>query len=58
MARQLREKGIRPLLSPESFLVTGMQGPLVEGELERAASWARLLHERVETPRDQHAVIT
>lgn len=28
----------------EGFLVTGEQGPLKDGELERAADWAKLIH--------------
>jgi flavodoxin len=46
--KQLREKGVTRLFPPESFLVKGTQGPLAGGEEERAASWARMLHERVE----------
>lgn len=44
---KLREKGITRLFPPESFLVKGKRGPLESDELERAASWARMLHERV-----------
>lgn len=39
-AKQLRKKGARLLVPPESFLVTGTEGPLVDGELERARIWA------------------
>ena len=41
MAKALTKKGGNPIVSPEGFLVTGEQGPLKEGELERAAEWAR-----------------
>jgi flavodoxin len=41
MADQLKKKGGKLVVSPEGFYVEGMEGPLVEGELERAASWAR-----------------
>jgi flavodoxin len=44
MAKKLKEVGVN-LLPPESFLVMGTEGPLVEGELERAARWARSLHD-------------
>lgn len=37
----LQEKGGVPVISPEGFLVMGTEGPLKEGELERALSWAR-----------------
>ena len=41
MAKRLRQKGGAQALSPEGFIVTGKEGPLREGELERAAGWAR-----------------
>jgi flavodoxin len=40
IAKGLEKKGGRLLASPEGFLVTGEQGPLKVGELERAAAWA------------------
>jgi flavodoxin len=40
IAKQLILLGGKEVVSPEGFLVTGMEGPLVEGELERAADWA------------------
>jgi flavodoxin len=36
----LKKKGGNLLVSPEGFFVEGTKGPLKEGELERAASWA------------------
>jgi len=41
IAETLGKVGGSLLLPPESFLVTGKEGPLVDGETERAASWAR-----------------
>ncbi len=41
IANQLRKKGGKLAGSPEGFYVEGMEGPLVEGELERAGNWAR-----------------
>jgi len=41
IAEQLKKKGGTIAGSPEGFFVEGMKGPLVEGELERAVSWAR-----------------
>jgi hypothetical protein len=41
IARRLTELGARMLLPPESFIVAGGEGPLVEGELERAVRWVR-----------------
>jgi flavodoxin I len=41
ISRNLKKKGGTPIASPEGFLVTGTKGPLKEGELERAAAWAK-----------------
>jgi flavodoxin I len=41
IANRLRKKGGELALQPEGFYVKGMEGPLVEGELERAHDWAR-----------------
>ena len=41
IAKQLRSKGGELVGLPEGFLVGGMEGPLVDGELERAAEWRR-----------------
>jgi len=38
-ARRLRRAGFRVISPPRSFFVTGAQGPLVPGELERARRW-------------------
>jgi len=38
-ARRLRQCGYRLLDKPESFYVTDLNGPLVEGELVRAWAW-------------------
>ena len=44
IAKTLEKKGGQPAASPEGFFVTGEQGPLKDGELERAADWAKLIH--------------
>jgi len=41
IARNLKGKGGNLIASPEGFLVTGTKGPLKEGEMERAAAWAK-----------------
>jgi flavodoxin len=43
IAKTLEKKGGTRLAPPEGFLVTGEQGPLKDGELERAAAWAKSL---------------
>jgi hypothetical protein len=50
MARILGRAGITLLIPPESFFVVGTEGPLCDGELERAAAWARMLCTRIEVP--------
>jgi hypothetical protein len=49
IARGLRRKGCKLITTPESFWVSGGNGPLVEGELERARIWAGTLAERIPT---------
>jgi flavodoxin I len=41
IAGKLKTKGGVLIAPPEGFFVTGTRGPLKEGELERAASWAK-----------------
>jgi len=38
---RLKKKGGELIISPEGFFVEGVEGPLKEGELERAADWAK-----------------
>ena len=45
IARNLKKKGGNLVALPEGFFVEGTQGPLKEGELERAASWTSALVE-------------
>jgi len=40
IANTLKKKGGSMAAEPEGFFVEGTQGPLTEGELERAAAWA------------------
>ena len=41
IAKKLKSKGGNLILNPEPFFVSGKEGPLKEGELERAAAWAK-----------------
>ncbi len=41
MAKQLVKKGGTQAVPPAGFFVDGTEGPLKEGELERAAAWGR-----------------
>jgi flavodoxin I len=45
IAQELDKKGGKLVISPEGFFVKDKEGPLKEGELERAASWAKTIVE-------------
>jgi flavodoxin len=46
LSQKLRKLGGKRILPPEIFLVTGREGPLYEGEIDRAKAWAELIIER------------
>jgi flavodoxin I len=39
--KRLVSRGGRPAAEPAGFIVTGSEGPMKDGELERAEAWAR-----------------
>lgn len=41
IAKRLERRGGNLVIDPEGFIVGGTEGPLKEGELERAAAWAK-----------------
>jgi hypothetical protein len=41
IAKSLEKKGGTLVCAGEGFFVTGSKGPLKEGEVERAAAWAK-----------------
>lgn len=43
IAKRLKKKGAELALPAEGFFVNGREGPLRDGELDRAAAWARQL---------------
>jgi flavodoxin len=43
IAKALTKRGGHLVAPPESFLVSGGEGPLVEGELDRAKAWGKVL---------------
>jgi len=47
IAKRLRRKGFE-VVATESFFVLGTDGPLKDGELERAAEWAEGLRDQVQ----------
>ena len=42
IADKLERKGGELIISPEGFFVKGTEGPLKDGEIERAVDWAKL----------------
>ena len=45
VADKIRQLGCHEVLLPESFFVSSKEGPLIEGELERAVEWVRAASE-------------
>ncbi len=45
-AKMLRKKRENQVMPPEGFYVLGMEGPLMDGELERVKEWARQIPDR------------
>jgi flavodoxin len=43
LLKKMRKLGGRGVAGPETFFVAGREGPLFEGELERAEAWAAAL---------------
>ena len=42
IAKTLKSKGYEIITQPEGFLVKGKEGPLADGEIERARDWIKL----------------
>jgi flavodoxin len=51
IADRLQKKGGELAVPPEGFYVSDTEGPLLEGELERAADWAREVLQRASASR-------
>lgn len=47
LAKKLRKLGGKRIVPPETFHVVEREGPLYEGEIERAREWAELILERL-----------
>lgn len=56
---RLRRTGVKIIAEPESFFVVEREGPLEEGELERAARWGEEIYQQIEAVGDiqQHDVV-
>ena len=48
IAKRLRKAGYDVIADPESFFVDDSEGPLADGELERAKAWGAELAERLD----------
>ena len=48
MANVLAEAGGKLIFEPQGFYVTGKEGPLFKGELEKAANWAKLINSKMQ----------
>jgi hypothetical protein len=46
IAGVLKKKGGIEVMAPEGFFVSDTKGPLKEGELERATTWAQQIRQR------------
>ena len=47
IASKLKRAGASLIVEPESFFVAEREGPLEEGELERAAGWAEEIYQKI-----------
>jgi flavodoxin len=47
LAQKLRKLGGKRIVPPETFYVEGREGPLYEGELERAREWSEIILARL-----------
>jgi hypothetical protein len=47
IAKKLEHLGARLLVPPESFFILQSEGPLADGEIERATAWAAGLREKI-----------
>ena len=46
ISNTLKEKGGKLIETPEGFFVKGTEGPILEGELDRATAWGKNLAEK------------
>jgi hypothetical protein len=53
IAKRLRRHGFELVGEPESFLVEDAEGPLADGELDRAREWGRSLVSRVASAEEE-----
>ena len=49
ISKKLKNKGAEIVITPTGFCVNDTEGPLKEGELERATTWANQIIKKLET---------
>jgi flavodoxin len=53
LTQKLRKLGGKRITQPETFYVVGREGPLYDGEIERARDWARTILDRLDGKGDK-----
>lgn len=53
LAHKLRKLGGKQIVKPETFFVVGREGPLYEGEIERAREWSGIILARLDGKGDR-----
>lgn len=43
IAQKLKEAGAEIIVKPQAFFVKGKEGPLIDGEIEKAIEWAKTI---------------
>lgn len=47
IAKKLKEAGAEIITEPYAFFVKGKEGPLLEGEIEKAVQWTKLIKSKI-----------
>lgn len=48
ISKSLENAGAKIIIEPQAFFVKGREGPLLDGEIEKASEWARLVRTKYE----------
>lgn len=46
--KYLKEAGAKIIIEPQAFFVNGKEGPLIDGQIEKAIEWARMMKSKEE----------
>jgi flavodoxin len=47
ISKALENAGAEVIIEPQAFFVKGREGPLLEGEIEKASQWAKLIRMKI-----------